>query len=778
VDFENYYAPWKRWFHVKAYPAQGGGLSVFYEDITTAKSAELRIRESERKFREMVDALPAAIYTTDSEGRLTHFNPAAVKLSGRVPELGTDRWCITWKLFLADGTPLPHDRCPMAIALQEGRVIDGAECIAERPDGSRFWFTPYPTPLRDSEGKIVGGINMLVDITARKAAEEALRRSEERFRGVFESSAAGVAIMTLDAHFLQANRAFCEITGYSEEELRNTDSASITHPDDRPVMKKLIGQLLAGEIPTFVHEKRYFTKDGRTIRVTNSVSAARDARGRPEYLIKLCEDVSARRKAEADLRASEERFRAIVETTPDCVKLVAADGTLLLMNSSGLAMVGAGSAKEVTGTSVYEVIAPEFRETYRLFNETICRGERGSLEFDVVGLTGRRRHMETHAAPLTRPDGAIVHLAITRDVSERKRAEAALLASESRFRQLADSMPQFVWTARPDGYVDYYNDRWYEFTGCSREQFGDISWQTSLHPDDVGRTRETWYRSVAGGQPYRIEYRLRDRQENRWRWFIGRALPVRDDDGGIVKWFGTCTDIDEQKHVEAELRRANQDLEQFAYSASHDLQEPLRSIKIYGELLTKRYGNKLDGQALEFLGYLRTGATRMEILVRDLLTYTQVTRLDCPAETTDANEALAATLAGLKGAIAESGATVTFDPLPSVQMNTTHLRQLFQNLIGNAIKYRNPERSPLVHVSGEKQNGVWVFSVRDNGIGIEPEYKEQVFGLFKRLHTSDEYSGTGIGLAICQRIVERYNGRIWVESEPGRGSTFRFAIPV
>jgi PAS domain S-box-containing protein len=324
--------------------------------------------------------------------------------------------------------------------------------------------------------------------------------------------------------------------------------------------------------------------------------------------------------------------------------------------------------------------------------------------------------------------------------------------------------------------VDYYNERWYEFTGLRREQFGDASWEAILHPDDVERCYQTWYGAVENGLPYRIEYRFWDRSENRWRWFMGRALPVRDR-GKTVKWFGTCTDIDEQKQVEDDLRRANSDLEQFAYSASHDLQEPLRSIKIYGELLTSRYGSKLDGQALEFLEYLRTGASRMEMLVRDLLAYTQVTRPNFPAEVTDANEALATTLANVQGAIVESGTTVTFDPLPPVRVHSTHLRQLFQNLIGNAIKYRSPERAAAVHVSAEQQSGFWVFTVSDNGIGIQPEYKEHIFGLFKRLHSGDEYSGTGIGLAICNRIVERYHGRIWVESEPGSGSRFRFALP-
>lgn len=722
-------------------------------------------------FRQMVDSLPVAIYMTDNQGRLTYFNAAAVKLSGREPELGTDRWCVTRKLFLPDGTPLPHEQCPMATALKGGEVQPGVECLAERPDGSRFWFTPFPTVLRDGEGRIIGGMNLLMDITERKIAE-----------------------------------------------------------------------------------------------------------------------IEAR-----------EQFRAIVDTTPECVKIVAADGTLLFMNPPGLEMVGAPNAEVVTGQSVYEIIAPEDREKFREFNERVCGGQKASLQFDIVGLTGVRRQMETHAAPLRHTHGPSVHLAIThditsrkraeravlllsaivdssddaivskdlngvvtswnksaerifgytaaeaigqaiasliipadrqeeepeilarlrkgervdhfetvrhkkdgtlidisvtispvrdadghiigaskiaRDITERKRMEAELIASESRFRQLADTMPQMVWTARPDGHVDYYNERWHAFTGRGRESFGDTSWQSIVHSDDIQRTRESWYAAVHSGEPYSIEHRLWDRHGDRWRWFVGRAVPVRAEDGKIVKWFGTSTDIDEQKRVEDDLRRANSDLEQFAFSASHDLQEPLRSVKIYTELLMKRHTDKLDGEALKFMRFVQKGATRMELLVRDLLTYTQVTKLDKVNEPADANEMLRSALANLSGAITDNGARISADPLPTVRVHGVHLQQLFQNLIGNAIKYRSPERPPTVHVDAERNDGNWLFTVADNGIGIDPEYKETIFGLFKRLHNGDEYAGTGIGLAICQRIVDRYDGRIWVDSEPGRGSAFHFTLPV
>jgi PAS domain S-box-containing protein len=754
-------------------PAEGNrGDATIAEGAKALTGLVSQSEQGNSAFQEMMEALPVAIYTTDAQGRLTYFNSAAAKLSGRVPELGSQQWCVTWKMFLPNGTPLPHDQCPMAIALKGGEVPVGAECIGERPDGSRFWFTPCPAALRDATGRIVGGINVLVDITGRK-------------------------------------------------------------------------------------------------------NAALEA---------------------------QEQFRAIVETTPECVKIVAPDGTLVFMNAPGLAMVGASAAEAVAGKSVYDMVAPEDRDRFREFNEKVCLGERASLEFDIVGLKGARCHMETHAAPLRHVDGTTVHLAITRDITERKRSEraglllsaivdssddaiigkdlngiittwnksaerlfgytadeaigqavatllipldrqdeepdilgrlrrgervdhfetkrcrkdgtlldisltispikdargiiigaskiardisgqkrihSALLASEARFRQLADSMPQIVWTAGPDGNIDYLNERWYEYTRFSPDESGDTNWESMLHPEDVQRSRETWDAAVASGNPYNIEFRFWDQAESRWRWFVGRALPVRDTQGNIVKWFGSCTDIDEQKRVQDELRRANEDLEQFAFSASHDLQEPLRSVKIYSELLAKRYGEKLEGEALNYMRFLRNGATRMETLISDLLTYTQSTKIEKAAEEpTNANEALTAALANLEGALSDSGAQVTADPLPTLSAHATHLQQLFQNLVGNAIKYRSPERPALVHITAEQQTREWLFAVIDNGIGIDPEYKEKVFGLFKRLHTSDEYSGTGLGLAICQRIVDRYHGRIWVESEPGRGSTFWFTLPV
>ncbi len=233
----------------------------------------------------------------------------------------------------------------------------------------------------------------------------------------------------------------------------------------------------------------------------------------------------------------------------------------------------------------------------------------------------------------------------------------------------------------------------------------------------------------------------------------------------------------ETRRRQEALARVNADLEQFAYSASHDLQEPIRNIAVYSELLNRRYGFLLDDTGREFLGYVTAGAKRMEALVHGLLDYTKAASItDEEPDPVDMRKPLAAALSNLAETIRQNDAQIAYDALPAVRMREVHQQQLFQNLVGNAIKYRRAER-PCITISSRKNNGHWLLTVQDNGIGINPEYKERIFGIFKRLHGNDEYTGTGIGLAICQRIVDRYRGRIWVESEPGKGSTFFFTIP-
>jgi len=225
-----------------------------------------------------------------------------------------------------------------------------------------------------------------------------------------------------------------------------------------------------------------------------------------------------------------------------------------------------------------------------------------------------------------------------------------------------------------------------------------------------------------------------------------------------------------------DLARSNADLELFAYVASHDLQEPLRMVASYTQLLARRYKGKIDAEADEFIGFAVDGATRMQQLIRDLLSYSRLTTTAKKHSFTSAAAACSAALENLREPVESSNALVRVETLPTVLADTAQLTQLFQNLIGNAIKYRN-ERQPEIRVAAKPNGNEWTFSVQDNGIGIEPQYSERIFQMFQRLHTRGEYSGTGIGLALCKKIVERHGGKIWVESQPGHGSTFLFTIP-
>jgi signal transduction histidine kinase len=226
------------------------------------------------------------------------------------------------------------------------------------------------------------------------------------------------------------------------------------------------------------------------------------------------------------------------------------------------------------------------------------------------------------------------------------------------------------------------------------------------------------------------------------------------------------------------LIQANADLEQFAHSASHDLREPLRNIGIYSELLVRNYAGVLDSKGLEFLNLIRSGARRMDVLLDDLLSYAHASSISEGAvEPVDAMGPLQWALDDLTGAIQQSGAKITIGQMPVVKIRASHLSQVFQNLIANAIKYRKADEQVQIHLSASRANAAWVFTIGDNGIGVPAAYQETIFGIFKRLHSNSEYSGTGIGLAICKRIVERYRGRIWVESELGRGANFFFSIP-
>lgn len=348
---------------------------------------------------------------------------------------------------------------------------------------------------------------------------------------------------------------------------------------------------------------------------------------------------------------------------------------------------------------------------------------------------------------------------------------------EAELRLLIEGLPLLVWTCTPEGPCDYLSAQWVAYTGIPEADQLGSGWMAQLHPDDVPVVQKAWGASVAIGQPLDTEFRIR-RHDGMYRWFQTRARALRDAEGRVVKWFGTNSDIHDRKMLEQTLRertealeRSNAELEQFAYVASHDLQEPLRTVTSYVQLIERRYGNTLDERGRKYVEHVVTGAHKMRSLIVDLLDYSRTTMAPAEGSSANASEALHSAHASLGALFADSGAKLTNSALPLVRMDHGSLVRVFQNLLSNAIHYRS-DRTPEIRVQAST-DGEWsVISIQDNGVGIAPEYQRRIFQMFQRVHTHLGRPGTGVGLALCRRLVERSSGEIWVESVVGIGSTF------
>jgi len=383
-------------------------------------------------------------------------------------------------------------------------------------------------------------------------------------------------------------------------------------------------------------------------------------------------------------------------------------------------------------------------------------------------------------------------LAVTfRNITDRKRAEIALRDSEERFRAIFEQAAVGIAKTALCGQFMRVNPGFCQIVSYGESELLQKNWQAITHPDDIEADRE-YVRALLSGniQTFSLEKRLVCKDEA-VRWANVTVSAMRDANGTAQYLICAIEDISERKLVQEllqasldtqtryaqELTRSNAELEQFSYVASHDLQAPLSTIAGYAQLLEKRCHNQLDAQGNKFIRNIVNSCGRMQALIDDLLEYSRVGRSEKPFDVIDCNLVFEDACANLQLAIRQEQASVTRGDLPRVRGDSFQLLQLFQNLIGNAIKYRSSE-APMVHVGASRQGDSWVFSVQDNGIGIAEQYHPRIFQLFQRLHSEKQYSGTGIGLAICQRIVDRHGGRLWVESEPNRGSTFYFSIPL
>ena len=398
------------------------------------------LQHSERRFREMLDVLPVAIYTTDAEGRLTYFNPAAVQFSGRTPELGTDHWCVTWKLFRSDGTPMRHDECPMAIALKEGRILDGVEAIAERPDGKRIWFTPYPRPLHDAEGRIVGGINMLVDITERKRVQDATGL----LAAIVDSSDDAIISKNLDGTITSWNKGAQEMYGYTAEEAVGKNITLIIPLDRRDEETHILETLKRGERVEHFETVRV-SKYGRPLDISLTISPVKDAAGRVVGASKVARDITERKRVE---QAMTERAQ-LLDLSSDAIFVRDRDDRITFWNKSASELYGY-SREEAIGRVTHELLRTEFPEPLERIVQKLRRDNRWTGELMHRRKDGTQLVVMSRWA-LDRDDSGEVKcvLETNNDITKQKESERLLFEREERFRTLADNLESEV-RARTD----------------------------------------------------------------------------------------------------------------------------------------------------------------------------------------------------------------------------------------------------------------------------------------------------------------------------------------
>ena len=371
----------------------------------------------------------------------------------------------------------------------------------------------------------------------------------------------------------------------------------------------------------------------------------------------------------------------------------------------------------------------------------------------------------------------------TREHRDRGRLlDLTVLDGERRFEELANSMPQIVWSADPSGNIDYYNRRWYEFTGRPAGVSGDASWADVVHPDDQEECLARWHAATVSGDAYEFEYRLRAKAGS-YHWFLRRALPVRDPAGAITRWFGTCTNIDTVKRTEVTLRRANvetdaanRELEAFSYSVAHDLRAPLRSIDGFSQAILDDCADQLDPQAKSNLARVRAAAQRMARLIDDLLSLARLSRAELFTEPVNLTRMARVIGARLRKTDPERKVEFVVQEGLGVEGDATMLTAVLEALIGNAWKFTSQRAEAHIEVGVDETHGQPVYFVRDDGTGFDMAHATKLFAAFQRLHPTSEFPGTGIGLATAHRVIRRHHGRIWAESEVDRGATLFFTI--
>lgn len=739
-------------------------VAELQKEIVERRKIEEGEREKEERFRNFIEGVQDyAVFMLDPDGRIKSWNQGAERIKGYSAEEAIGQHFSRFYPPREPGQPSPDDS--LRVAAETGKYEE--EGWRLRKNGSRFWANVIIRPLRNSKGELTGFSKVTRDLSESQ-------EMEAKFQMLMEAAPDALLITNRRGEIVFANRQVENLFGYSKAEVvgKSVDlllperfrggheayRQSFFHAPKSRAMgtgRELFGQ----------------AKDGREFAVEISLSPLETSDG-PVALAAI-RDVSERKQAE-------ERFRALLDSAPDAMVISGSDGRIELTNRQAELLFGY-SREEMIRQRVEMLIPEDLQSSYRKDAPAAVRGQVQRQTPTGQDLRARRKDgsefpVEISFSPLKGPKGVSVTAAI-RDVTERKK-------SEMRFRALLESAPDAMVIADAQGTIELANLQTEKLFGYSRQelvgQAVEILVPLDFHGVHEAHRREFFQAPKQREMGAGLDLMARRKDGSLFPVEISLS-PLEGPEGVSVT--AAIRDITDRRQAQEqlaekmrELSHSNEALEQFAHLASHDLQEPLRMVASYTQLLAKRYKGRLDADADEFITYAVDGTQRMKRLIEDLLLYSRAGKGAPPVRAFSSEAALQEALTNLRARLEETGARVTHDPLPAIVGWDAQVVQILQNLIGNALKYRG-DRVPVIHVSAQKGKAEWIFSVADNGIGIDSRYFERIFQLFQRLHGREEYEGTGIGLAICQRILHQQGGRIWVDSNLGEGSTFYFSLP-